>query len=592
MLRLPVLLFLLLAVATSGLVEAAHATDVSGTITTQTWTKANSPYHATGTIAVPAGNTLTIEPGVDVLCDSAVSFVVEGTLLAIGTPQDSIRFLKSGENYWGGMTFGGSGNLLAFVRVSGGDKGGGDGGGLSASSGFTDIRNSVISGNKATRGGGVSGWSTTLRVTDCTISDNYGVSHGGGVHGTVTISGCSITGNWGRLGGGIANTDGTVAMAMVNCVVSRNGAWEGGGVWSTDGVVTMSNCTIANNSAGSSGGGFYFLNYVTGGHPLTYHVAQVTLTNCTIFGNSAANNAFRFGGNVTAKDCIFWGQAWGYWPASSTYSDYPEAVSGVGNISADPLFVDAENGDFRLMPGSPCIGTGSLGDNMGAWPALSDTETVISSDVTWTKTNSPYRIARTVVVDINATLTIEPGVDVLFDADVQFLVKGKLHAVGTTQDSVRFLPGNAASWRGIRILSLSDRDTSTIAYTRVSGANAKSGSPNDRGGGLYVSGWCTRVGMSNAVVSGNAAGYGGGICCDNGALLTLADCVISDNTAVWGGGLCSTGGGSLIALQNCSVKRNAAGYGGGLYVSGSGARTDASNTDISGNTAPYGGGGY
>ena len=29
-----------------------------------------------------------------------------------------------------------------------------------------------------------------------------------------------------------------------------------------------------------------------------------------------------------------------------------------GNISADPLFADPENGDFRLQPGSPCIDSG------------------------------------------------------------------------------------------------------------------------------------------------------------------------------------------------------------------------------------------
>jgi hypothetical protein len=43
---------------------------VSGTIATQTWYKGSGPYRVTGTITVPAGNTLTIEPGVDVLFDA------------------------------------------------------------------------------------------------------------------------------------------------------------------------------------------------------------------------------------------------------------------------------------------------------------------------------------------------------------------------------------------------------------------------------------------------------------------------------------------------------------------------------------------
>jgi len=38
------------------------------------------------------------------------------------------------------------------------------------------------------------------------------------------------------------------------------------------------------------------------------------------------------------------------------------------SISADPLFVDPEKGDFHLRPASPCIGKGMDGVDMGAYP--------------------------------------------------------------------------------------------------------------------------------------------------------------------------------------------------------------------------------
>ena len=73
-------------------------TPVSGEIRTTTWTKAGSPYRVTNTIRVPQGQLLTIEPGVDVLFDDDVPFVVEGRIHAVGMQTDSIRFLPARRN--------------------------------------------------------------------------------------------------------------------------------------------------------------------------------------------------------------------------------------------------------------------------------------------------------------------------------------------------------------------------------------------------------------------------------------------------------------------------------------------------------------
>ena len=41
-----------------------------------------------------------------------------------------------------------------------------------------------------------------------------------------------------------------------------------------------------------------------------------------------------------------------------TYSCVSTGLSGSGNISDTPSFVDGTNGDFNLLVGSPCIDTG------------------------------------------------------------------------------------------------------------------------------------------------------------------------------------------------------------------------------------------
>ena len=40
--------------------------------------------------------------------------------------------------------------------------------------------------------------------------------------------------------------------------------------------------------------------------------------------------------------------------------DFGNAEPGPGNLSGNPLFTDAENGDFTLSPYSPAIGAGTL----------------------------------------------------------------------------------------------------------------------------------------------------------------------------------------------------------------------------------------
>jgi hypothetical protein len=89
------LLFLLLLIPGLILIPL-NATDVSGN-QSGTWTIANSPYNIIGDVTVPNNSSLSIEPGVQIYAMGNFYLTVQGTLSAIGTVTDTIRF-KSGQN--------------------------------------------------------------------------------------------------------------------------------------------------------------------------------------------------------------------------------------------------------------------------------------------------------------------------------------------------------------------------------------------------------------------------------------------------------------------------------------------------------------
>ena len=82
-------------------------TEVAGLLNDEnlTWTKDKSPYLVTGSVYVSEGDTLTIEPGVDVQFAGPYSIHVVGRILAQGTEKEHIKFygIDKGYNTWEGI---------------------------------------------------------------------------------------------------------------------------------------------------------------------------------------------------------------------------------------------------------------------------------------------------------------------------------------------------------------------------------------------------------------------------------------------------------------------------------------------------------
>ncbi len=159
-----------------------------------------------------------------------------------------------------------------------------------------------------------------LGNTACTISGftvtrgkAWGNGNGGGIRcagASPVITHCTFAGNWATGWGG-----GSYRGTLENCTFTGNRAQEGGG--SSGG--TLNHCTLTGNRATNGGGS-------RGG----------TLKNCISYYNTAS-----FSGS-------------NYFGGSFSYSCSP-GLSGDGNITNAPLFVDAASSNFHLLASSPCI---------------------------------------------------------------------------------------------------------------------------------------------------------------------------------------------------------------------------------------------
>jgi hypothetical protein len=92
--------------------DKGSVTTVSGTLSgNPTWTPANGPYYVSSSITIPSGVTLTIQPGTTVYLNSGANITVAngGRLLAEGTPTAPIIFTRTPGTTvrWGGIVING-----------------------------------------------------------------------------------------------------------------------------------------------------------------------------------------------------------------------------------------------------------------------------------------------------------------------------------------------------------------------------------------------------------------------------------------------------------------------------------------------------
>ena len=544
---------------------------LSGTITTDSTLTAAQNYVVTGGLTISNDATLTIEPGVHLPFQSGAGLYVDpdAVLDADGTSGEPITMTATTGNeqsgWWQGVfSFSAEpNNLLDHVEVrhagSGSPSTVDDGGVVVAGGSALTVTNSTIaqsgadglllheenstldgfsnntfSGNAEapvnipfTNIGAIDGGSTvpdgkTVKVWGGTISGSRDVTVNaldadtpyrfarGATIGASSGGASSVKINPGVemtfeadaglyvSSGSVLSADGTADNPITMTATEGNaqpGWWQGVFVFSNDANNLLDHVEVRHTGSGSP-------NTVGDGGVVVAGGSAVTLTNSTI-AQSAAYGLLLTEGNATLD---------GF--SANTFADNADApiylpFSNIGRIDGTSTFPDGKT--VRVF-----------GTSLSEDGATDVTLTALSGD-------TPYRFASSPAVGDDASMTIEPGVEMTFESDVGFRVSdnSSLTADGTSETPITMTAtaGNAQQgwWRGIAFYS--DNANNLLNHVEVRHAGRSIMSPIPEAANVAIS-----VGASLDITNSTVTDSGNhGIYCDPPSSATLSGNTYQNN---------------------------------------------------------------
>ncbi len=359
--------------------------------------------HAANTIYVPADQS-TIQAAINAAVDGQSVLVLPGTyperidfhgkaITVASTDGPGLTTIDGGlvgtvVNFTTGE---GNASLLKGFTITHGTSTF-EGAGIFISSASPTIDGNVITGNQGCQGIGIGIAFSTPIIRNNTISNNVQKTCSGGQGGGISVRGTGapqilnnlITDNHldnGGDGGGIA-LNGAAAIISGNTISGNTAFNNGGGIGLfNDSPATITQNLVIGNATRSGDGGGMYLGVPSGGRG-PFVVNNTVAGNSALDGSAAfvdgfpattkiVNNIFAGSSSVVALQCsglrsttpplLSFNNAFSN--GAPAYGGTCATLAGTsGNISLDPEFVDAVNGNYHLQAASSAIDAGNNSD--------------------------------------------------------------------------------------------------------------------------------------------------------------------------------------------------------------------------------------
>ncbi len=464
----------------------------------------------------------------------------------------------------------------------------------------------TVQGGKARFGGGIfGGISSTITLTNSTVSGNSATSDGGGIYGytnsTITLTNSTVSTNSANYGGGgiYGGTNSTIT--LTNSTVSGNSAMNGGGI-SGIGAITVLNSIVLGNTANSnndiSADGTFNAAYsiFTASKAATGPGNIIDALAADIFDGHAnglyiikADGAAAYKGTLVGKigDVLWYkdGTVWRNFADTTTKTFSTNAANNYGlgsTASGASVYKTAQNdgSDIRLqglapngIPGLSVFSTGAYALSYGTPEALSLTVTTLDDIVNPFDNQTSLReaiiYANTLTgdqaIDFVSGLTGTITLDAFYGANGLAINKNGLNL--TIAGDNRITVDGGAQWSidpdtyvttvtktGVRIFTTSTSGTSVT----LNDMTLQNGYTTGNGGAISFAG-TGKLTLNNVTVTHNYADTaGGGI---HGAVTMVGGSVSGNYAGTSGGGINGN-----VNLTDVIVSGNVATGGGGISL--------------------------